>query len=532
MPGGRAKSPSGESAAQRIAIAAAALTVTVFLVWSAIRIHGLLAVLYQNSDNASAPVLAEFLGERGSGLVTLGYYPWLEPLYALHLTRWLPDHRVAWEILPFVVYGGVVGLVGWMVRRTVSTAAGAAVALAMAAPAPLVIRFLGVPNMRLFTLAHAVILGAFLVTLPGIEGWGAIRRAVWIVALAVILAVGASSDPLVLIGGAAPFALAVICGWALGLLRRASAVSALAAVAAGAAGGRLLERIAENSGIVYDERNLGLTSVHDMLSNLGLLFQDVALLAHGRIEQGGALGTALAVIAWAVFISLPIVLLGGLARLRTTLRDGDRPRAQRLLLIYWGISAGAVAIAFVVSSAPEDISAVRYMTILWPALLTVIVIRWPRRGTAAVAVVATLCALIGWWELAEDQYAAGDPRAPQGTEVSGLERFVRERGLDHGYASYWDAASLTDLTKFRARTYPIQDCAAGRCAWPFHTMEVWYRPKQGVRTYYLTNDTGLPDEVGPPPARWGRPIERVRIGHLTVYVYDFDLATKLGPSQS
>src|SRR5438093_4302901 len=145
MPRSGAKRPSGES----VAIAFAGLSVLVFLIWSAIRIHGLLASIYQNSDIASAPVLAELLGERGSGLVTLGYYPWLEPLYALHLTRWLPDHRVAWEILPFALYGAVVALVGWTVRRTVSTAAGVAVALAMAAPAPLVIFFLGAPNMRL-----------------------------------------------------------------------------------------------------------------------------------------------------------------------------------------------------------------------------------------------------------------------------------------------------------------------------------------------------------------------------------------------
>jgi hypothetical protein len=532
MPGGWAKAVLGANPRQRVLVSAAGLSVAVFLVWSAVRIHGLLSVIYRNSDMASAPVLAEFFGERGAGLVTTGYYPWLEPLYALHLTRWLPDHRVAWEILPFALYGATVALAGWTVWRTVSRAAGIAVALAMAAPAPLVIWFLGAPNMRLFTLAHAVILAAFIVTLPSLERWGVARRAAWVAGLAILLAIGASSDPLVLIGGAAPFAIAVLGGWGLGIVRRVPAVLGLAGVVAGAVGGWLLERLAEHNGIVYDKRTFGLAAVHDMVSNAGLLLQDLALFVHGRLHQAGALGTVLEVIAWCTFIAVPALVLVGALRLRRTLLDGGRSAPQRLLLAYWALAAVAIAISFIASTAVEDISAVRYMTVLWPALISCAVILAPARGPVALLGIATLAAILGCVELAQDRYAAGDPRSPQGPEVSMLRNLVEREHLDHGYAAYWDAAALTDQTDFKARTYPIQVCGRGgarRCQWPFHTIESWYEPKPGVRTYYVTSDTGLPAPIGPPPRRWGKPVKRVRLGHLTVYVYDHDLASVIGP---
>jgi hypothetical protein len=526
----RGNSSSRGEALQRVALVAALVSVAVFLVWSAIRIDGLLAVLYQNSDVASAPVLAEFMGERGSGQVTLGYYPWLEPLYALHLTRWLPDHRVAWEILPFAIYAATIALVGWTVRRVVSTAAGVAVALAMAAPAPLVIWMLGAPNMRLFTLTHAVILAAFLVTAPAMSAWGRGRQAIWASALAVSLAVGASSDPLVLIGGAAPFLVAVAGGWALGALRRGAAAIAAGACLAGVAGGWLLERLAEQDGVVYFERDFGLTSLDQMGSNVGLLFEDIALFVHGRLGGSGALGVFMEIVAWAAFVGLPILALLALRPLRRAIRDGDP--AQRLLAVYCATAVATVAAAFIVSTAVEDITAVRYMTILWPALLILGTIVWPRRGPTAIAALATVTAVIGCLELANDRYAAGDPRVPQGPEADQLADFVRANRLDHGYASYWNAAALTERTEFEARTYPIAECGVGnrkRCPWPLHTIDSWYRPKSEVSTYYLTSDTGLPTPLGPPPANWGRPVKRVRFGHLTVYVYDFDIASRLAP---
>jgi hypothetical protein len=519
--------PSLERLATWVALAA----VGVFLVWSLAEIHGLLGVIYSNSDNASAPVMAEFLPDRGSGLVTLGNYPWLEPLYLLHLTRWLPSHRVAWEIEPFVIYALTVALVGWTVARTVSRHAGLLVALAMAAPAPWVIWMLGAPNMRLLTLTHAVILAGFIVTAPGAACWGRVKQVAWATVLAVTLAPGVASDPLVVIGAVVPFLGAIALGWRLKLIDGKVSVIAAAACLLGAAGGRLLERFAEHHGVVYYHHEFPLATAERAVSNVRLLLEDIALFVHGRLGGApGAFDLGLELVALAAMVGVPVLCVLAGRRGLALLRDQDRPPAQSLLAVYWAVAAAAVAVAFISSSAPVNITSIRYVTILWPALLTLAAIVWGRRALTWLAVLAATAAALGCLELARDDYAAGDPAAPRGREVSQLKDFVIANHLDHGYAGYWDSAAITNETDYRVRTYPVEVCGPsrdGRCQFPFHTIDTWYAPKQGVSTFYISSDSGLPEGVGPPPSRWGAPWKVAHFGHLMIYAYRFDLASVL-----
>ena len=72
----------------------------VFIVWFAVRLGDVTAQMYANSDISSAPVMAQLLSDKGSGYVVLGFYPWLESLFALDLTRWVPDHVAFWKAAP------------------------------------------------------------------------------------------------------------------------------------------------------------------------------------------------------------------------------------------------------------------------------------------------------------------------------------------------------------------------------------------------------------------------------------------------
>lgn len=49
----------------------------------ATRLREVITTTYLDGDAASAPVIAELLGERGEGRVILGEYFWTEALYAL-----------------------------------------------------------------------------------------------------------------------------------------------------------------------------------------------------------------------------------------------------------------------------------------------------------------------------------------------------------------------------------------------------------------------------------------------------------------
>jgi hypothetical protein len=513
---------------------AAAVFVGVFLIWSAIRIRDITALMYANSDIASAPVLAQLLPDKGSGHLVLGYYPWLESLFALDLTRWVPSHVPFWKAAPFFVYGAAVLLTGWTVWRTVSLRTGFLVALAMAAPAPLVIFLLGSPDQRLPALMHAVLLAAFLIATPSIARWGWPARATWAGALAITLAPGAASDLLIVLGAALPFLAAVTVGWRLGLLGREAAGIAAGACVIGVIGGFGLERLAEHFEIVYADPDWGIASVGTALSNGWLLLKEIALFGHGWFDTAPPpvdafdvlrIGAAVAAIGATVF------LIAALVRgARPFLTDAARPAGVRLLAVYWGASILLVSGAFVFTTVPAGLSSVRYVFTLWPALLTLAALVYARRAHVWLAILAAASALIGWAELDRGLYTPAVVLQPTPAEVAELQRIVTSNRLDHGYASYWDAAPITLESDFELRAYPIEPCGTiGYCPFHLHTMESWYAPKDGARTFYVLGDQSLIPPLAPPPSSWGRPVKTIHVGHLTVYLFDYDIASRLEP---
>jgi hypothetical protein len=509
--------------------------VGVFLVLSAIRIEDITAQMYANSDISSAPVMAELLSDRGSGYVVLGFYPWLESLFALDLTRWVPEHVAFWKAAPFAVYGAVVALTGWTVWRTVTRKTGVLVALAMAAPAPLVIYMLGAPDQRLPAFAHAVLLAAFLVTVPSLGRWGWPARSLWAAALAVTLAPGVASDLLILLGAALPFLAAVAIGWRLRVIPTELAMVAGGACIAGVVGGWGLERLAEDHRFVYnDEGEYGLGTPSTTVSNAWLLLKVVALFAHGTfvtapppVEPVDVARIAMAVAA----IAAVIALLLALARVaRRFVTDADRPPAPRLLAIYWATSLVLIAGVFVFSNVPVGLNSVRYVTTLWPALLTLVALVYARRAHLWLASLAAISALIGWAELERDLYSPPVVVQPTPAEVRELRRVADANDLDHGYAGYWDAMPITLESDFELRAYPIEPCGrVGYCPFHLHVIESWFTPKPGARTFYVVGDQALDPSLGPPPVSWGRPFKTLRIGHLTVYLFDYDIASRLMP---
>jgi len=518
--------PPREAATERLAVWAAVLAVGAFLVWLLARIGSVIGALYRNPDNASSLVLAQFMDERGSGELILGNYPWLEPLYALNLTRWLPAHREVWEAAPFVVYAVTVALIGWTVRRTVSARAGLLVALAMAAPAPIVLGYVAVPNAHAHAVFHAAILGAFLVTLPRVGDWGIAGRLLWAAALAVTLAPGASSDVLLLIGGVFPFFVAVCFGWWRVAVPGRVAALAVAACLAGALAGRLLTVLADDAGVRDTGVPIPLASAHQIADNAWQLLEDTALFAHGQLgDTSSAIGIVLEVVGILAIAALPILVFAILRKAPEVLTDESRPPPQRLLAVYWGVVIVSLAGAFILSSAPEGLGSTRYLTVLWPGLLTLIAIFFGRRGLGVLAGLAAIAAVLGCIQLARGTYT--DAGGFSSDDLARLERFAIDNDLDHGYAAYANAPVLTALTDFDLRAYPVERCGPGgdgRCMYGLHRIDEWYLPGGAGRSFYLVAERPGWPALGPPPERWGAPAEEAEFGEFHVYVYDFDLA--------
>ena len=523
---------------RRIALDSVVLSVAIaavgtFLVWLLADIGSITGALYRNPDNASSFVLAELFDDRGAGDVILGNYAWLEPLYALHLTRWLPDHRQLWEAGPFVLYVASVVLIGWQVGRAVSGRAGVVVALAMAAPAPLVLRYVAVPNAHGHTLFHVALLGAFAVSIPSVAGWSGAKRALWAVGLAVTLAPGASSDVLLLIGGVAPFLVALAYGWLRAAVPGRVAALGAAACLAGVGGGLALAASANDARVRDTGVPIPLASASHALGNVWRLLEDSALFIHGRLgETSSALGWALELVGLVAVVGLPILWIATLVRVSAGLRRRNRP-ARSLLAVYWAMASVAISAAFILSSAPEDIGSTRYVTVLWPALLALTAVAFGRRALTPLAAIAAGAAILGCLELADGRYAQAAPYPDRA--LASLRQFVAANRLDHGYASYVNAPVITAQTDFAVRAYPVERCdpiGDGLCQYGLHRIDAWYVPKQDARSFFITAERpGWPLLGGPPP-RWGPPIDEARFGPFHIYAYDFDLARILASGKA
>jgi hypothetical protein len=263
-----------------------------------------------------------------------------------------------------------------------------------------------------------------------------------------------------------------------------------------------------------------------------LLLEDLALYAHGRI--GGELTVFAAVselVALAVMIGVPLLLLRARHTGLPAIITPDRSPEQRLLLVFCGAVILGTAGAFIVSSSPLDIFSARYTLAMWPMLLIAWAILSPPRATiTGLAILATIAAVLGCNDLGRGTYTTPTSPFPTGRPVGDLARFVAAEHLDHGYAGYWEAATITAQTDFKVRLYPVQDCGDGRCPPAVHRIDAWYKPKLGrIRTLYVVDREriGVGTAVSGPPPRWGPPAKAATFGKLDVFVYNYDLATKL-----
>ena len=102
-----------------------------------------------------------------------------------------------------------------------------------------------------------------------------------------------------------------------------------------------------------------------------------------------------------------------------------------------------------------------------------------------------------------------------------------------GYGGYWEAASSSWSTKMRVKVFPVDyECESADgvpCPNSFFVHGGWYEPRDGIRTFLIGP---RPEQVESyePPAALGPPLSTHRL--LTgahVYVYPYDVASRLPP---
>ena len=227
-----------------------------------------------------------------------------------------------------------------------------------------------------------------------------------------------------------------------------------------------------------------------------------------------------------------VALLRRLRRIDATGLRELRPEAQALV-VFWTAALGLLVLAFVSTTAPFDIVSVRYVLVAWPAVVALgCVLATPGAGLRVLSAFATVAAVVALADLVRGAYTDEATPFPRGEVTGALARFVTERGLDHGYAGYWTAATTTYQTRFAVRVFPVFQCGAANaelCPFYLHRIDAWYRPKSGARTFLLTDSAAVPPAIAAPPEDW-KAVETARFGQLTVYVYPNDVASRLAPA--
>lgn len=509
----------------------------VYLILMAHELGRAIAATNLDADAASGPVIGELFGAAPPHAnVVLGEFGWYATLLFDLATKWLPAHRQVWEGAPYAMALAGAGLAASSVWQVAGRWAATVTAAALICASPATVHLL------LSTTQHApvwfcvALLGAFLVLLE--------RRAEtlrWfllvplVVVVGTIVGVNAGSDALVTVAGVAPFGLALVAAAVLapaGASRRAlwTGVATLVTIGiAWAATAAAMSALA-----VTPEPGLHPTRLAfgaQTGKNFHLWWKSIAVLGNGdffghSLTPGTALKFVCAVISIAAVVSIP--WLGWRA-----LRRRAGTRATNAFHVFWCSSAILLTLAFLVSAAPVDVGADRYLVGLLYAAAALVPAAAAGHLRAEAAVLAATCvfALGGIVSLADGETSHGRAfHAPPitGSEAQQIAGIAARHHLGIGYAGYWEAAPVTWATAFRVQVYPVSVCNQGAnlCRFDLHFISSWYEPRPHTGSFLLIDDRTSQSVTRPTPDL-GRPVAVYRLGGIAIYAYGYDIAAKM-----
>ena len=496
-----------------------------------------------NSDYASGFTVPATVARTGTGGHTvLGTYSLYAALWFGLLTAWLPLHRELWESAPTALFVLSALIIGWSVSRIASARTGllAVLIVLIASPAALGIFMAAVAHNTVYPCI--ALLGAYLVWLA--RGVGRGRTATLLVPMlaAIVLGVGLASDILLLPTGILPFALtAVIACLRRDRHSRRVGLSALATVLVALPIAALVSATMSSLGYALNSppNALDLAPLSVLPSQGHRLLNGLERLFNGHLASGApgprsiALGSVCEILMAAALLTL--LLAGARAAIsfirsgwRTNLPKTPTETAAALHIIYWVSSAIAACGAFVLGTFVDANHEAFYVTVTF-SVAAVIPLCVNSRGARWLSPVGLAifftASLLG---LTSDSIVDLAPLAHYEAYVL---KVARAYDATTGYAGYWDASSLTWSSGERVAARPVFACenpgGADLCVFSQETVPSWYAPSR--RRTFLLVDAGEP-YLRFLPIGLGRPLKAYSFGPMRMYVYSYDIASRLGPS--
>jgi hypothetical protein len=511
------------------------------------RFGHILSAVNWSSDAAFWPVLVEHLPPRGAGIANLGNTPHYVTVLFLLATRALPGHHAIWAWSPLVTSLGGVGLAAWASRRAFGRRGGLLTLCVGACGSFPVIQTIVPQGVRSWTWVADAAMGAVLAGLAGLLGGDRPGRPALVragaAALAAVVAAGLTiaSDPLFVVAGLGPFALAAGVTWVRhpGRASRRLALAAAGIVAGGIAMAPVVSGAMASRGFRWTPppNAFAFASPDDLARHLRWLGEALLGFGNGLFLSRPIGPAAVAMLGTSI---LGLAALGATAtRAGRTLTGRGGSPVQTAHVAYWSLSALFIGGVYVVSTFPSigGLASSRYLVPVFYAVAALLPLcagtsARNRMVVTAAAAVFCLVAITG-----QNLLVAFD-RGPVPLPRDGRRviAFLEHEGLTRGYGGYWYSHSITWHSNQRTTVYPVSECtpplssSGTLCPVPLATATSWYHPEPGVKTFVVTGGSGPPAAAlrATPPEALGPPSRTATLGVYSVFVYDYDVASRFG----
>jgi hypothetical protein len=520
-----------------LAIAAAYLLVFV------LQLPRNLTELGWDGDYASGFTVPETLAKTGlGGHIVMGSAAEWVPLWFGLLTARLPLHRPVWEIAPTLLFVATALTVGWSVSRVASRRAGILAALLGLIVSPLALAFLMAPVAHNTVYLCTALLGAYLIWLAHGQG----RRRLTAVAVpplaGVALGTCLASDALLAATAVIPLALtAILAGTRRDRRSRIVSLSSLATIAVAIPTAELTSTVMRSLGYLKEPTPAKLVPLSELPARAQVLFKGLKVLFNGDLgtHEPGTLHTQLGIasdiLMSAALLALLILGIRTTARLiasgvRGSSAQSPAQLARSLHIVYWVTSAATACGAFWIAAETgggTNAHESYYGTVIFsvaaivPLLLsTASPARWLIPIGASVVFASSLVGLTSNYINISGWLARYAPR---------VTKIAQTNHVTFGYGGYEEASSLTWNTHGRITVRPLMECQnpGGASICPFYLIAVpsWYLPRR--RHTFLLVD-GEEPWVSSLPSGLGKPLKAYAIGAMRMYIYPYDIASRLG----
>jgi hypothetical protein len=523
-----------------LAIAAAYLLVFV------VQLPRNITELTWDSDYASGFTLPETLVRTGTGgHVVLGAAAEWVPLWFGLLTARLPLHRELWEIMPTLLFLATALIVGWCVSKVADRRAAVVAVLIGLVASPLALVFLMAPVAHNTVYPCTALLGAYLIWLAYGEGR---RRSVALAAppiLGVVIGACLSSDVLLAATAVIPLALtAILAGLRRDRRSRLVSLSALTTVAVAVPIAKLIPPIMHARGYLQVPSPTRIAPLAELPARAQTLFKGLQSLfngylggPHGPGALHAPLGLASDVVMCAALLTLLVMGTRSTARfIASGLRRSDATQApvqlaRSLHVIYWVGSAAVTCASFWIAAETAGGAVLHeayYGSVIFSVAAVVPLLlssaspaRWLIPVGAAIFFAASLVGLTSSYMNISAWIARDAPSIVKTAEAN---------HVTFGYGGYGEASSLTWNTHGRVTVRPLMECenpeGAGVCAFYLVAVPSWYVPERR-RTFLLVDSEE--SWVSKLPSDLGRPLAMYTFGAMRMYIYPYDIASRVGP---